>query len=559
MTGDDRDVDRYDRRTFLGRSAAGAAALALGGIGGPVLLSGCSSSSSASTSAKPGVGTGTPKRGGTLTVGLNSDIDGFLPSTNHFDNSGIVYANTVYDTLTAVAADGTAQPYLAQSISSNADRTVWTLSLRPDVTFHDGSALTADVVVANFRALQQSPLTGQAVKVITGVSATGPLTVQYTASEPLVAFPYYLATQVGYVVALAQLDSADPSSHPIGTGPFVFDSWEPNDHFTARRNPNYWRAGLPYLDSITYKPIAQDQSRQSSLQSGTIELMVTRDPNAIVSLQRDPSFQQVTDANPAHGQNDVGFIYLNTAVDPLSDLTVRQALACATDTAQIAKLFGAGVLQPITSPYPEGSPYRAPDNGYPSYDLAKAKTLVAQAAPRHGGTIKVELATIPDPRLSELVQAVQSMWGAAGVQATVSQIEQVTFIDNLALGSFQAYTGDQFDAADPDENYVWWSPTSAGPPGTIALNFTRNKDPELEAALQAGRTNPDPSARAQAYQQVDTLLARDLPYLWLTTNVWSMTGTDKVQNFDNPTLPGGQPARGMTAGYFTPTEFWVEP
>ena len=558
MTGVDR-LDRYDRRTFLGRGATGVAALALAGVGGPVLLSGCSSSSSASTSDKSGVGTGTPKRGGTLTVGLNSEIDGFLPSANHFDNSGIVYANTVYDTLTAVAADGTAQPYLAQSLSSNPDLTTWTLTLRPNVTFHDGSPLTADVVVANFRALQQSPLTGQAIKVVTAATATGPLTVQYTASEPLVAFPYYLATQVGYVVALAQLNSPDPSHHPIGTGPFVFDSWVPNDHFTAKRNPNYWRSGLPHLDSITYKPIPQDQSRQSSLQSGTVELMVTRDPNAITRLGHDSGFQQVTDANPAHGQNDVAFIYLNTAVDPLSDLTVRQALACATDTAQLAKLFGAGVLTPITSPYPEGSPYRAPDNGYPAYDLAKAKSLVGQAAPRHGGTVRLELGTIPDPRLSELVQAVQSMWNTAGIQTTITQVEQVTFIDNLALGSFQAYTGDQFDAADPDENYVWWSPTSAGAPGTIALNFTRNKDPQLEAALQTGRTNPNPSARAAAYQQVDTLLARDLPYLWLTTIVWSMTGSGKVQNFDNPTLPSGQPARGMTAGYFTPTEFWVEP
>jgi peptide/nickel transport system substrate-binding protein len=552
--------DRYDRRTFLGRGATGAAALALAGIGGPVLLSGCTSSaSSSSTTGKVGVGTGTPRRGGTLVAALNSEIDGFLPSTNHFDNSGIVYANTVYDTLTAIASDGTAQPYLAQSVSPNADMTVWTVTLRPNVTFHDGSPLTADVVAANFKALQQSPLTGQAVKVVTAVTATGPLTVQFTASEPLVAFPYFLATQVGYVVALAQLNNPNASNHPIGTGPFMFDSWVPNDHFTAKRNPHYWRSGLPYLDSITYKPIPQDQSRQSSLQSGTVELMVTRDPNAIVRLGHDSSVQQVTNANPTHWQNDVGFIYLNTAVDPLSDLTVRQALAYATNTAQLARLFGAGILEPTTSPFPTGSPYRAADNGYPAFNLAKAKALVAQAAPRHGGTIKVELATIPDPRLVEVVQAVQSMWQSAGVQTTVNQIEQVTFIDNLALGNFQAYTGDQFDAADPDENYVWWSPTSAGPPGTIALNFSRNKNPDMEAALQKGRTTPNSPARNQAYQQVDTLLARDLPYLWLTTTVWSMTAGQKVQNFNNPTLPSGQPARGMQSGFFTPTEFWVEP
>lgn len=551
------DVHRYDRRAFLGRGASGLAALSLAGIGAPALLADCGSSSAAPTVATPGVGVGRPRRGGSLTVGVNSEIDGFLPAQNHWDNSGTIYANTVFDSLTAIAADGTAQPYLAQSVTPNADLTVWTVALRPGVRFHDGSPLTADVVVANFKALQASPLTGPATQVVRTVSATGPLTVQFACTEPLVAFPYYMATQVGYVVALAQLNNPNGSSHPIGTGPFVFDSWSPNDHFTARRNHAYWRPGLPYLDTVTYKPIVQDQSRLSSLRSETIDLMVTRDPNAVVALRRDGGFQQVTDANRAHGQNDVSFVVLNTQVDPLSDPAVRQALAAATDNAQIAKLFGAGVLSPITSPYPAGSPYRAPNNGYPTFDIDRARSLAAQAAPRHGGTIQVELGTIPDPRLVEVVQALQSMWGRAGIHTTVNQIEQTTFIANLALGNFQAYTSDQFDAADPDENYVWWSPTNAGAPGTIALNFARNKDPQIETALQTGRTNADLSVRAQAYQDVDTRLAADLPYLWLTDIVWSMTGSNKVMNFNSPTLPSGAPAQGMEAGSFTITETWL--
>jgi len=550
--------DRYDRLTFLGRGASGVAALALAGVAAPTLLDACgSSSSSAPPVPMPGIGIGTPRRGGSLTVGVNSEIDGFLPADNHFDNSGTIYANTVYDTLTAIGADGTAQPYLAQSVTPNADLTVWTVVLRPGIRFHDGSPLTAAVVVANFTALQQSPLTGPAVAIVNGVTATGPLTVAFHFIEPIVAFPYYMATQVGYVVALAQLNSPNGSSHPIGTGPFMFESWVPNDHFTVRRNPTYWRAGLPYLDSITYKPIVEDQARYSSLLSGTVDLMVSRDPHAAVDLKDKAGYQLVTDADRVHGQNDVSFIYLNTQAEPLSDLTVRQALAYATDAPEIARLFGAGILQPISSPFPPASPYHAPDNGYPAYDLATAKSLVAQAAPRHGGTIKVALSTIPDPVDSNVIQALQQMWGQAGIQATVSQIEEVTYIDNLALGNYQAYTGDQFDADDPDENYVWWSPTNAAPPDNIALNFTRNSDPEIETALQVGRTNPDPTARAQAYQQVDKLLARDIPYLWLTTLVWSMAGSNSVMNFNNPTLPTGAPAQGMEAGDFVPTEIWL--
>jgi ABC-type transport system substrate-binding protein len=485
-------------------------------------------------------------------MGLNSEIDGFLPTTNHFDNSGLTYANTIYDTLTVVAADGTAKPYLAQSVTPNADMTVWTITLRPGVSFHDGSPLTADVLLANIQALQTSALTGQALRgVVNSVAKVSDLAVAVTCAEPIVAFPHYLATQVGYVVALAQLESQS-STKPIGTGPFSLVSWEPNDHMTAARNPHYWRSGLPYLDQVTYKPISEDQSRENSIKSGTIDLMVTRDPNAIRDLRNDASYQQIV--NPAVGQGDMDFIILNTSVDPTNDLLVRQALAYATDTTELVKLFGAGIAQPNLSLFPPGSPYRPADNGYPKYDLTKAKQLVAQAAPNHGGKIQIALATITDPRLLNEIQAVANMWGLAGIETTVSQVEQVTFIDNLVTGKFQAYTDEMFGATDPDLNYVWLSPTTANPP--IALNFARNKDDHLEAALQRGRTVSDTSARAQAYQEVDKRLAQDLPYLWVSRATWSLTASNAVTNFNNLTLPDGSRALGFSGGIFNPTPMW---
>jgi ABC-type transport system substrate-binding protein len=552
-------VERYGRRGFLARGAYGAAAMALGGVGAGTVLDACGSGTGPGpSSGQPGVGQGTPRRGGTITVAVNSEIDGFLPASSHFDNSGICYANAVFDTLTKVGADGTAKPYLAESVTPNADMSVWTITLRPNVVFHDGSPLTADVVVANFNALRQSPLAGQAIAPVTGVRSTGPLSVEVTASMPLVAFPYYLATQIGYVVALSQLSDPNGSSHPVGTGPFVFGSWVPNDHLTLTRNPRYWRAGLPYLDGITYKPIVQDTSRESSLRSGTVDLMVTRDPVTIADLQHNPSFAVLRDQRAGGGIDDMDLIILNTAVPPTNDITVRQALAHATDRQTLVRLFGAGVAEPDTSPFPKGSPFRAPDNGYPSYDLATAKRLVSQAEPNHGGSITITLGTITDPRQLEIIQAVQNMWQLAGIKVTLNQTQQVSYIDGLVLGTFQADTDEQFTAPDPDINYVWWSSTTAAAPGKIALNFARNHDDQLEAALIQGRTHADPAIRAQAYQTVDKRLAADLPYLWLSRATWSLTGRSGVENFASPTVPGGARALGFTGGAFTPTEIWLK-
>jgi peptide/nickel transport system substrate-binding protein len=556
-------ADRYDRRTFLGRGAATAAGLALTGAGAPVLLSACGASSPKTGSptttgtATPGVSLAKPVEGGTITVGVSSEIDGFLPSQSHWDNTGYIYALSVFDALSAIGADGSCRPHLASSITPNADKSVWTVTLRPNIEFHDGSPLNADVVVQNMQQVKTSALTAQAVAFLDTVAASGDMAVTFTCKEPIVAFPYYLASQVGFIVALAQLNNTKTGTTiPIGTGPFSYVSWEPNDHFTVTNNPHYWQTGLPHLDTATYRPIVSDESRELSLKSGTIDLMVSHDPGIIKDLQSSPDYQQLTDLHTSIGQPDMDFICLNTANPPMNDLTVRQALAYATDPAEVVKLFGEGVLVANTSLFPPGSIYRAADNGYPQYNLAKAKQLVAQAAANHGGTVSLQLIDITDPRQALIIQALQSMWQEAGFKISINQIQQVQYIDQLVGGQFQAAADEQFGAADPDLNYVWLSPTTANPP--IALNFARSKDPAIEAALQQGRTHSEPAARIEAYQTVDKLLSKDLPYLWISRAPWSITGNLKVQNFANPILPDGTKAQGFSGGVFTPAQAWVK-
>src|SRR5664280_1874641 len=173
------------RRTFLSRGAATGGAVMLGAAASTALTS-CSSSSSGSSSStaapgsKPGVGTGSPVRGGTLTVGTIAEIDGFYPPSNHWDTNGFIYANAIYDPLMAVAADGTVKPYLAKSMTSNSTYDTWTLTLRPGVKFNDGSALTSAVVMANSSALKASPLTGVALNQVASVTTC----LLYTSPSP---------------------------------------------------------------------------------------------------------------------------------------------------------------------------------------------------------------------------------------------------------------------------------------------------------------------------------------------------------------------------------------
>lgn len=557
------EPQEISRRNFLSQGAkAGGAVVLAGAAGGALAACGSSTSGSSSTSApsgsKPGVGTGSPVRGGSLSVGLVAEIDGFYPPNNHWDTNGFNYANAIYDPLCAVAADGSIQPYLCQSVTPNSTFDTWTMVLRPNVKFHDGSALTSAVVVANFQALQASLLTGQALTQVTSCTATDPMTVVYKLQAPNPGFAAGLTTQVGYVVGQAMIDAVkagNPRATPVGTGPFVYQSWQPNDHFVATRNPNYWRSGLPYLDQITFRPIPDTIQRESTLKTGGVDMIQSTDPNTIKRFSGQSGYQVVDTATGVLGEPTVAFIMLNTDVAPTNDLSIRKALAQSLDQATIQKIFGGGYAKPINGLFLPDSPYYS-DPGYPAYDPAAAKKLVAQYAASHG-TPKLTLLTITDPRLAQVVQIIQNMWNQVGFDVTISQIEQANLINDFIAGQFQAATSYQFGAIDPDLNYVWWSTTTVKPIGSIALNFPRNSDPVIEENMMTGRHTTDQATRVKAYQAVNEQLAKDLPYLWLQQYLFTEVATSRVQNFADPTLPSGAKQYAYDEGIFVPTQIWL--
>ncbi len=556
--------NEISRRSFLSRSAVAGGAVALG-AGASSVLAGCSSSPAASpgtptSGSKPGVGTGTPVKGGSLTVGTLAEIDGFYPPSNHWDTNGFLYANAVYDPLMAVAADGSIKPYLAQSMTSNATFDTWTLTLRPGIKFNDGSALTSAVVKANFDALKASILTGVALKQVMSVTTPDAMTVVYQLEAPNPTFPAGLTTQVGYVVGEAMIQAASNSSKaptPVGTGPFIYASWQQNDHFTATRNPNYWRSGLPYLDQITFKPIPDTGQRESTLRTGGVDMIQSTDALTIsrFSGSGGTGYQLVDTLTGVIGQPTLTFLMLNTAVAPTNDLRVRQALTKATDQAQIQKIFTAGYGRPVNGLFLSDSPYYS-TTGFPGFDPAGASTLVNEYKAQHG-TPSLQLTTIPDPTAIKLVQIVQQMWNQVGFNVTVNEVQQATIISDFVTGNYQAATVYQFGAVNPDLNYVWWSTTTISPLGQIGLNFPRNSDPQIETALLTGRHTTDKATRVAAYQTVNERLAKDLPYIWIVQQFFSEVAQDRVQNFANPTLPDGSPGYAFQEGINFPTQIWL--
>jgi len=548
-----------DRRTFLARGAAAGGAVILAGTAATVLSS-CSSGSAGAPTTTGGASTGAPVRGGSLTIGTMAEVDGFSPAQNRWDTNGLLYANTVYDPLMAVAEDGSIQPYLAESLTPNAAFDTWTLSLRPGVVFHDGSTLDAAVVKANFDALRTSALTKGAVAGISSITTPDARTVVFTLTGPATGFAAGLTTQAGYIVARKMLDQSaaapDSPATPIGTGPFVYAQWQPNGHFTATRNSHYWQEGLPHVDQITFRPIADTTQREDSLRTGSVDAIISIDPQTYQHFHGSPGFESLYQTSPVVGSPTMGFVLLNCAKPPTDDLRIRRALAKATDQVAIQKVFGHGAVQVVNGMFLTGSPYYS-DTGYPAHDPTGAARLVKEYAAEHG-TPTIQLSTTPDPRITQLVQVVQQMWSSVGVSVSIAIVQQADAIVDLLTGNFQAVPSAQFGAVNPDLNYPWLSTTTVAPIGTIGLNFARNADPAIETALRLGRSTLDRNARIAAYRTVDQRLAVDLPYAWIGRDVFPFAASQRVQGIERYILPGGQSGYAYNEGVFFPAHLWLE-
>ena len=549
---------KFDRRTLL----AGGAAAAAGFAGASAMGLGWDGIAGATTNGpgRNGVSKATPKRGGSLVFGVDAEESGFDPTQARFDEVGVMYARTVFDPLTIILANGDWAPYLAASVVPNASYTSWTITLRPNLVFHDGTPANGAALLTNLQAQSKSLLTGIVLNpTLISITQVAPLAVTMTFKAPWVPFPYYLAGgiggQIAYMAAPSMLSNPNGTSHPVGTGPFVFQEWIPNDHFTATANPHYWRPGLPYLSQITYKPIPDEEARSEALKSGTIDLMITDTPQIITQYRGDRSYSYIDDSTHVAGEPDMNCVQLNCLAPPFNNPSVRRAAAMAINRNQYAKVIDEGVLPVSNGLFVPGSPYYS-TTSYPAHNPSEAAKLVKAAAKTNGGPISFSYGSTNSPAAIRAAQYLEQAWQSVGFQVKTNIVQQNDTINNALAGKYQALGWRQFGAVDPDLNYIFWSTTTVSS-GSLSINMARNADPTIETALLAGRASTEPSVREAAYKTVNKRLAMDLPYLWTDRAVWAVIGDPTVQNFNNPTTPQGQPAYGMIGGSIWPTQIWI--
>jgi peptide/nickel transport system substrate-binding protein len=548
-----RDSQRYvPRKRWLRFVALGAGlalfAAACGGGGG---------GGGGGTGAQKGVpkDTGRPVQGGSVTYGLEAEtLGGFCPPTAQLAAGGIQVFQALFDTLTIPNDKGEYVPYLARSIEHNADYTQWTIVLRDGITFHNGSPFNADAVKLNLDRFRRGTLFQFVFPDVTDISVVDPMTVRVTTGRPWVAFPSALWStgRLGMAAPEQLNDESTCSRNPIGTGPFRFQDWTPNDHLTAVKNPSYWQKDefgnqLPYLDQITFRPQNDVSQRVNGLTAGDLTMIHLTDGQQITRLRdqaKDGSLKMLETDRAA----EIAHTMLNAGQPPFDNMNARLAVAYAADRNELNLLTNNQVTSTWDQPYaPETLGYQK-DPGFPKHDRKKAEEFLNKYKQETGQSeLRFTLRSTPDPSTQQLAAKVKEQAEKVpGIAVEVAPPTEQSQYINLAIGGdFQAILWRNFPGGDPDTLYVWWKstlPNAQGQPVRNTVNFGRINNPEIDRALDEGRTESDPARRKAAYEAIGKEFAKNAYNIWGWLTLWAFPAKSNVNGLTGPDLPGANAA-----------------
>ena len=470
-----------------------------------------------------------PARGGALTIGVESDFEGFDPiRAGVYSNSTVTAASLIYDTLMRLDDKGNLIPALALSMTPNEDGTVWTAKLRPGVKFHDGTPFTAQSVADHFNRLLDpaNRFAGRAYIAIEKVEVADDLTAVFKMRGPNAALPKTLAqpSVVTLIISVKQATEkgADYNRNPVGTGPFVFKEWRAADRLVAERNPDYWDKDKPYLDRVTVRPLPDSDARYASLVKGDVQVIWEDRAENIVKAKKDKNL------NVIHWVGSGALVIpLNTQREPLNDKRVRQAVSMALNRKANAEVLTQGLRPVYDEPYGPSSGIVCKETGSLGYNPEGAKKLLAD----YGKPVKLTMTVTATPRGREGAQVFQADMKKVGIDVEIKPVDQTQLVKEALTRDFQVTGWRIIDLADVDPQ-MFANFHSKSP-----INFSGYNNAEVDRLLLIGRTSLDENKRKEAYCDLIKIMNDDAVWLWTGSNIDFAITRKNVHGI--PALRGG--------------------
>jgi peptide/nickel transport system substrate-binding protein len=480
----ERDAARLTRRQLL--RGLGASGL--------LLTAGCSASSAA-VSARGA--SGSPRRGGTIVLGQTADIEPKQLTGQTSINAAI--GRLVYNTLTEY--DHTTlqpRPSLATSWQQSADGTTMTLRLRDDVTFHTGRPFTAQDVIFTLQQQAVKKNSSQlhaTAAAITDMTAVTPHELMLRLAHPVSNL--FDLFEMAFIIDRETFPELQDGARLVGTGPFIFEEWNPGDSVNLTRNPHYWKAGLPYFDAARIRIIPQAQSLVDSMRAGQVQMVVNLTPTNLIEVQNNPAYTQIV----TNTMDQSYYIGCNVKVAPFGDKLVRQAISYAIDRQAILREVFLGRGMASSTPWTTANAaYQADLVDHYTYDPERAKSLLRQAGSgRLSGSLSLNTSIPPTIPMAEIVQFNLSQ---VGIDITLDPIMQVDFQSLMQNGELPGLWVNQ-------HGWTQVHPASLAT-GAFPFNYAKNasnfSSASYTAAAERAWTSASPSALSSAYAELTDIL-----------------------------------------------------
>lgn len=373
-----------------------------------------------------------PALASTLTVSSPQDPGSWDPVDTFLVNWSSVATN-IYDGLTYRAPDLTLQPGLATSWEQLDEGSRIRFHLRENVTFHNGESFNAESVKFTFDRLmgeegKKGPQRSN-YAAIQSVEVINPLTVDFHLNAP---DPVLLTKLAGYGAMIVPPNYIKENgeeffnTHPVGTGPFKFKTYEPKVRIDLSAYENHW-GGAPKLDHLNYRFISEPSTAVAELQSGRVDLVIppTIPIGMISTIEDDPKLDVVTTASPT-----VFALRFNTRDGITKDERVRKALIYGVDRQAIIDSILGGQAAQISSFQSNISFGNDPDMAPLPYDPNKAMQLLKEAGVKPGTKLQIDIRG-NDATFSEVAQAVASYLQIVGINATIKPYETNVLLNDI--------------------------------------------------------------------------------------------------------------------------------
>lgn len=445
-------------------------------------------------------------QGGTLTMADYAETRSLNPTESYANGAAAGNAlAAVYDVLTRYDFDaGEWVPHLAESLESNDERTVWTLKLREDVTFSDGTPLNAEAVIGSIGHYMES-YGFQSLTLLANqakMKKLDDLTVEFTVAAPWATFPAMLAGGPGMIMAPAAYD--DPEKfEPIGAGPFELGSYSPAEELVLEAREDYW-GGAPNLEELRFVWLGADDAKLESMAAGEVDAAFVRNPVAVEKARRDGfgGYQYVVGAGAQ-------FTINNREGRPGEDVRVRQAIAYAFDNEAYLERAANGAGIPSKSIFADSSPWSTGVEP-PAFDQEKARSLLEEAK-ADGFDGKIGFISSADPTAQQAAVQLEAQLEAVGFDVTVDGI------DNIADLTRRVYVDHDFDLAQgatsigDEDPYGAMSEWLFSQSPTNGAGYASDEMDGLLRELQA--VADDPAKGLDAMSAIEEQFHEDVPAL----------------------------------------------